>query len=236
MPIHARHVGATIHRAFTLPTPFLTGRWLVAIPETYATVPASLGRLLDAIQTAGVPPRVTFEFLKTLGFKSSNDHTMIQVLKAIGFVDSNGAPTTTYKEYRDPNRGPRVLADALRSAYADLFLANTKANEQSADKLKGIIATKTSKGERVVAEIARTFQALAKKADFAGFGGDLGAGASAEVTSTAPLEPSTQATSATAGRPTTAATFHYNIQIHLPTTTDITVYNAIFRSLREHLL
>jgi hypothetical protein len=29
--------------------------------------------------------------------------------------------------------------------------------------------------------------------------------------------------------------YHYNIQIHLPATTDVTVYNAIFKSLKEHL-
>jgi hypothetical protein len=29
---------------------------------------------------------------------------------------------------------------------------------------------------------------------------------------------------------------HYNIQIHLPATKDIEVFNAIFKSLREHLL
>ena len=29
---------------------------------------------------------------------------------------------------------------------------------------------------------------------------------------------------------------HYNIQIHLPPTKDIEVYNAIFKSLREHLI
>jgi hypothetical protein len=29
--------------------------------------------------------------------------------------------------------------------------------------------------------------------------------------------------------------FHYNIQIHLPVTTDISVYNAIFKSLKDHL-
>ena len=29
--------------------------------------------------------------------------------------------------------------------------------------------------------------------------------------------------------------FHYNIQIHLPVTTDISVYNAIFKSLKENL-
>ena len=29
---------------------------------------------------------------------------------------------------------------------------------------------------------------------------------------------------------------HYNIQIHLPATKDIEVYNSIFKSLKEHLL
>lgn len=28
---------------------------------------------------------------------------------------------------------------------------------------------------------------------------------------------------------------HYNIPIHLPATKDVEVYNAIFKSLREHL-
>ena len=28
---------------------------------------------------------------------------------------------------------------------------------------------------------------------------------------------------------------HYNIQVHLPATKDIEVYNAIFKSLKEHL-
>lgn len=29
---------------------------------------------------------------------------------------------------------------------------------------------------------------------------------------------------------------HYNIQIHLPETTNIDVYNAIFESLKRHLI
>lgn len=29
--------------------------------------------------------------------------------------------------------------------------------------------------------------------------------------------------------------FSYNIQIHLPATTEIAVYNAIFKSLKDHL-
>jgi hypothetical protein len=32
------------------------------------------------------------------------------------------------------------------------------------------------------------------------------------------------------------AGLHYNIQIHLPATKDVEVYNAIFKSLKDHLL
>jgi hypothetical protein len=31
-------------------------------------------------------------------------------------------------------------------------------------------------------------------------------------------------------------TLHYNIQIHLPATKDIEVFNSIFKALKEHLL
>ena len=33
-----------------------------------------------------------------------------------------------------------------------------------------------------------------------------------------------------------ATSLNYNIQIHLPATKDIEVFNAIFKSLREHLI
>jgi hypothetical protein len=134
----------------------------VAIPEAYINNVGSLAKFLEEIRTAGVPERVTFEFLKTLGFKSSNDRPIIGVLKAIGFLDANGTPTDSYRSFRDPDLGPKVLARALRSAYAELYLANTKAHDLPLEKLKGIIATKTSKGTVVVKLIASTFKTLAK--------------------------------------------------------------------------
>jgi hypothetical protein len=36
--------------------------------------------------------------------------------------------------------------------------------------------------------------------------------------------------------PVRVSGLHYNIQIHLPPTKDIEVFNAIFKSLKEHLL
>jgi hypothetical protein len=211
----------------------------VAIPESYVNNVGNLGKFLEEIRTAGVPERVTFEFLKPLGFKSSNDRPIIAVLKGIGFLDANGTPTDSYRSFRDPDLGPKVLARALRSAYADLYLANTKAHDLPIEKLKGIIATKTSKGTAVVKLIASTFKALAKAADFSETSGEpekaLGKPvgkpkASDDGEHKVTLPPSPQGVDAG------FAGFHYNIQIHLPTTTDITVYNAIFKSLKEHLL
>lgn len=98
------------------------------------------------------------------------------------------------------------------------------------------MATKTDKGERVVKEIVATFKALCKIADFSPVDGeDLGAPSVVEAAQT----PATATQSERGELPRAharATTFHYNIQIHLPTTTDISVYNAIFKSLREQLL
>lgn len=203
------------------------------LPESYVNNVGNLASFLELIRTAGVPDRVTFEFLKTLGFKSSNDRPIIAVLKGIGFLDANGTPTDNYRAFRDPHGGPKVLARAIKTAYSDLFLANTKAHELPVDKLKGIIATKTSKGDAVVKLIATTFKALCKAADFT-------EGAEEVVHEMQHPPKNKQEKGSEDALPSHPPAleiprFHYNIQIHLPTTTDITVYNAIFKSLKEHL-
>ena len=137
----------------------------MSLPEANINNTGSLAKFLDAIKTAGVPDRVTVEFLKTIGFKSSNDRPIISIMKGIGFLDGNGTPTELYKAYRGHD-GAKVLAKALESSYSDIFLAHTKAQNLPLDKLKGIIASKSNKGDAIVERIARTFQVLAKVADF----------------------------------------------------------------------
>ncbi len=211
----------------------------MAIPESYVSNVGNLSKFLEEIRTAGVPERVTFEFLKTLGFKGSNNRPIISVLKGIGFLDANGTPTQAYRSFRDPNLGPKVLAHSLRTAYADIYMANTRAHDLSIDKLKGIIATKTSKGDVVVRLIASTFKALTKLADFSEQADETENQSNTPAEKLKPVSDigNNDALPLHPLRPSAGvAGFHYNIQIHLPTTTDITVYNAIFKSLREHLL
>jgi hypothetical protein len=60
---------------------------------TYTTVPGKIKQLLTKIREVGVPQKVTVQWLKTVGFKSSNDTSLIGVLKFIGFIDASGVPT-----------------------------------------------------------------------------------------------------------------------------------------------
>lgn len=202
----------------------------MALPETYMTSVKNLPGIMAAIQDAGVPDKFTFEFLKKLGFASSGDRPMVGLLKSLGFLDESGVPTDRYRSYRDKTQARKVLARAIRSAYSDVFLSNENAHNLGSDKIKGIISASSNKGEAVVEKMAMTFRTLCGLADFS------------EEAKTV-VEPDTPAATDSPGRTVAPAererlnpTFHYDIEIHLPVTKDISVYNAIFKSLREHLL
>lgn len=44
----------------------------------YTTVPGKIPELLSKIKQTGVPPKVTNAWLKTIGFTSSNDGSLIR--------------------------------------------------------------------------------------------------------------------------------------------------------------
>lgn len=200
------------------------------ISEAYLMATKRLPEMMSAIQDAGVPARFTNEFLKSLSFKSTNDRAFISVLKGINFLDDSGAPTEKYKAYKNKSEAKGVLGQALKNSYEDLFLANEKANDLSIEKLKGIFATKTGKGDSVVQQMAATFKALASISEF-GNTQQKEKQKHTEQESKTDSENNPIFESKKSG-----AEFHYNIQIHLPVTKDISVYNAIFKSIKEHLL
>jgi hypothetical protein len=92
---------------------------MVTLPVTQNA--GSIARFLKHIQSAGVPPKVNHPYLKSVGFKSSNDAALIGVLKAIDFIDPAGTPTERWKEYRDTTKAGGVLAEAIRACYGGLF-------------------------------------------------------------------------------------------------------------------
>jgi hypothetical protein len=215
------------------------------VPTSYMQSTKHLANILAELQQAQVPPKFTIEFLRTLGFTSSNDRSILGVLKSLGFLDDTGAPTERYRRYRNKSEAPYVLADAMREAYSDIFLARENAQSLPNDRIKGILATKVDKGDAVLDKMAATFRVLAGLAKWDRPGqapveltkgttdaGDTSA-AAGDSSLAAPEYPQPEAPR---GEDRRVPQFAYNIQIQLPATKDISVYNAIFKSIREHLL
>ena len=199
----------------------------------------NLSKILDAIQRAGAPEAFGLDFLKDLGFTSSNDRAVIKLLKFLGFLETSGKPTTAYKEFMDQNRAKAVLAVRLRKAYDDLFLSDKEAQSQSVGKLKGWFKTKTGAGDAVAEKMATTFKSLTTYADFSQAGTVVEP--SLAVPSTPQIGPEALGDVVIPkGDKTQAAIppglgFVYRIEIHLPDTTNIETYRSIFRAIREEL-
>src|SRR5688572_18195737 len=73
----------------------------------YTTVPGKIGTLFAKIREVGVPQKVTQQWLKSVGFKSSNDASLVGVLKYIGFIDGSAVPTLKWTQYRGDNSKTR---------------------------------------------------------------------------------------------------------------------------------
>lgn len=193
--------------------------------------------ILAKIRSAARPQRVTGELLKKWGFTASNDRAMLRILKSLGFLDENGVPTEEYDRLRDHSAWRQVLAERIRNAYADLFAIDERIQAAPESEIRGAMSRVTGKDETSVSRYFATFRSLATLADFDGNA------PSAKPQRTLPPKTDRETESEPAGRAEATppishakASLHYNIQIHLPATTDVSVYNAIFKSLREHLI
>src|SRR6266699_1596494 len=110
----------------------------------YTPTPASITKFLDAIQGLGVPPKVTKQYLESIGFKSTNDRALVPVLKALGFVDTGNVPTDRWRNYRDTGKAKGVLAAAITEAYSSLFETYPDAYRRDNEALRNYFSTHSS--------------------------------------------------------------------------------------------
>jgi hypothetical protein len=188
----------------------------------------NVANLFEKINAAKAPEAFTNAFLTdTFGFKSTNDRPLISMLKKMGFLDAGGSPTESYGLLKNKNVAKAAIADGLKKLYAPLFEANEKANELPIDELKGLVAQITGADKSTVGQIAYTFSAIAKTADFSKTttkkeGKD---GKPEENPPLPPLPPS--------GHGALRTDFHFNIQVHLPANGTEETYLNIFNALRR---
>lgn len=200
----------------------------------YMIANGKISQVLDKLRKAAEPSKFTHSFLTQLGFASTNDRAIIPLLKKLQFLTEDSTPTAKYKDLRDPTRFRSVLGEQVKELYSDLYAINTRIHEANEDEIKGAISRVTGKDETSVTRFYNTYKTLTDIAEF-----DEPAISPKQIVETKPEIQEPEKKKSDVKIPTHSIgspDFHYNIQIHLPATTDIAVYNAIFKSIKENLM
>ena len=193
----------------------------------YMTNPAKTKTFLEHVQTAKVPPKVTFNYLESAGFKSKNDRPLITIMKFIGFLDSSGVPAGAWRSYRDPKRSKAVLAGAIRAGYSDLFAMYEDAFSKDNEMLRSYFSSKTDVGKSTIDYIVLTFKTLCKYADFG------------TAPAVAPVpKPTVSLPLPEEATPEVKITPHLqlNIEIHIAADTSDDKIETIFKNMKKYLL
>jgi hypothetical protein len=204
----------------------------MALTNTYVLANGRIPDVFAKIRDGQAPDQVTIQLLKDWGFSSSNDRAFLPLLKALGFLTPTGQPTQRYHDYRDHSRSRAVLGEALREAYHDLFLITANPKESDRDAIKGKFKSFHNASDNTASNMAATFYSLLKLADL----GDSKKVVKAPIPAGEEQPPASPMWVQPKPDSAKIPSFHYNIQVHLPATKDVEVYNAIFKSLREHFV
>lgn len=199
----------------------------------YAAVPSKLSTLLEKIQTVGVPTKADTSWLKTHGFKSSNDPSALRVLEFIGFIDATKQPTDQWKNYRHKAKSNSVLGAAIKQGYSVLYEDLPEAHQSSDDDLKNFFRVHSTAGEQAISRTVKTFQELCSLADFSGTSangaGSGGNGNASQLNVSEPLVAQPQSIESP------APTLHIDFQVHIAADAPPEQIDKIFESMAKHL-
>lgn len=198
----------------------------------YVNAYGNLSNLFAGIKSASVPPKFTHDFMTTaLGLKSTSYRAMIPLLKRLGFLDQSNVPTQAYKEFREDAKSGSIMFAQLKHAFADLYTANEYAHKLDKTELTSKFKTLlgASSDDKVIPNVAGTFLELVKLAKFDG-------AILKKKKEHDEVEEQEKGDSTGQHHKTTKLGISYTINLNLPPTTEIEVFNAIFKSLKEHIL
>jgi hypothetical protein len=200
----------------------------------YTSSPGALKRALEKIPTSEKPGIFNTDFLETiLGVTGGSGRPIPSILKAAGFLSGNGNPTELYAQFQTESGRSAAALQALKNAFAEVFRRNQYAHRADDAALLDIIVAVTGlpKTDSIVRSVLNTFQV------FQGY---------AKNAREVDVPPSDQAerpanslgneSTTIANNTSSALGLVYNINIVLPETTNIEVYNTIFRSIKGNLL
>jgi hypothetical protein len=210
----------------------------VALTNAYVLPHKRIKDVFEKVRDGQAPERVNNLLLKDWGFTSTNDRAFIPLLKALGFLTADGVPTQRYHNYRDHSQSKIVLGEAMKEAYGDIFLIKEHPTQSDKGAILGKFKSFHNVSDNVAGMMAKTFFEVLELSDLKG-----NKKQPSQERKPPEVSPPVKTDQKSLNPPAAPilpesklAGLHYNIQIHLPATKDIEVYNAIFKSLREHLL
>lgn len=201
----------------------------------YITATGNVEKALLGIKAAATPENVTQDFVKTiLKIKGGSGNQIASYLKKIGFAAPDGSPTDIYKRFRNSASTGSAAFDAMKIGYGALKARNEYWYKLDDDALRGLIVEETGQAEdgQVVTMVLNCIKALKRFASF---------DPPAETQITKLDEPhkppphTGQVPPPNTGQ-TVGLRLGYTINLNLPATSDVAVFNAIFKSLKENLL
>ncbi|NKJ74584.1 hypothetical protein GFL38_20395 [Rhizobium leguminosarum bv. viciae] len=200
----------------------------------YLPTPGSIRTGLERIRDAATPDRVTIDFIQTkLAIKGGTGASIAAFLKKIGLVNSDASPSELYKRFRNTQTSGESIAEAMRIGYRELFDINEYCYALNDKDLLSLVcqATGSAADSQTAKLTVATFKNLKAFADF-----DAKSKAVDAVPEEAALPAVPAYRASTNNQDSLGLNLSYTINLNLPATSDQAVFNAIFRSLREHLL
>ena len=207
----------------------------------YITASGNIKKALTAIISAAIPELISQDFVKRfLKIPGGSGNQMTSFLKKINFADESGRPTALYRNFRDPSTSKKTLAKAIKHAYEPLYKRNESMHDLPDKELTILIRDETGQAHdsNPVKMIFACIKALISEADFS---------QQNEETAQPPAIPPALADDENNNnlkdkgnlpikRDSLKFNIGYTINLNLPATPDSEVYNAIFKSLKQHLL
>lgn len=198
---------------------------------TYTTTPGKLKTALQNLIAAERPETFNKAFIETyLGVSGGSAAPIPNILKRADFLGGDGRPTEWYAKFQTDGGRPEAALHGVKKGFGEIFKKNTFAHSLPEEKVKEIILeiTGLTKNDPILGQIYGTFDAFRSfiPNNYVSGKSDSEKGVDQDPRDVIDMDER---------RPGSLG-ISYHINIVLPETKDIAVFNAIFQSLKNNLL
>lgn len=202
----------------------------------YVTATGNVEKALMGIKAAATPAKVTQDFVKTiLKVPGGSGDQMTSYLKKIGFVNADSTPSDIYTRFRNSATAGAAAAAALRHGYAPLFKRNEFWHALGDHEIRGLVLEETglANDSPTVTMILNSMKGVKK---FATFEPEVVSPEKPDHPEQSHIQIPVPPVPPQLPSQSLGLNIGYTINLNLPATSDIAVFNAIFKSLKDNLL